>query len=197
MIYKRGEIYHFKFKVGGAVHQGTLKTSDPETAKQRHDHIRATTKAMALSTFSLVDISVQNEQEWAGVTTDQLEGMASDMAAGMRHRAKKKGIRCEMGKADVLRLLVECGGVCSVTGIPLSLKSEVEGCRGSPWVPSIDRINSGKGYTAGNCRIVCYLANLAMSQFGVAALELMLHYYAATKMPKPSSHISLARRGTP
>lgn len=49
-------------------------------------------------------------------------------------------------------------------------------------MPSIDRIDSNKGYVRGNIRIVCYIANLAMSQFGEGALEFLLHYYAQSKM---------------
>lgn len=40
-----------------------------------------------------------------------------------------------------------------------------------PFMPSIDRTNSAKGYTAGNCRLVCVAANFAMNEWGQGVLH--------------------------
>jgi hypothetical protein len=47
-------------------------------------------------------------------------------------------------------------GVCEVSGHPLGKLSSRD-----PWAPSIDRIDSGKGYTPENCQVVCWIYNRA------------------------------------
>ena len=47
-------------------------------------------------------------------------------------------------------------GVCEVTGIAFEMKGDRR-----PFMPSIDRIDSGKGYTPDNCRVVLWIINAA------------------------------------
>src|SRR5690606_21411241 len=35
-----------------------------------------------------------------------------------------------------------------------------------PFAPSLDRIDTSTGYEAGNCRLVCVLANIALNEWG-------------------------------
>ena len=46
-------------------------------------------------------------------------------------------------------------GTCSQTGLEFVYESN------SPYTPSIDRIDSSKGYTKDNCQIVCNIYNFA------------------------------------
>lgn len=55
-------------------------------------------------------------------------------------------------------------GVCEVTGIALEL-SKPPGSRFHPWAPSVDRIDCKKGYTQDNCRVVCWIYNMAKSEW--------------------------------
>ncbi len=41
----------------------------------------------------------------------------------------------------------------------------------NPFAPSLDRIDSSKGYEEGNVRIVCLMVNLAMNTWGHGPLE--------------------------
>ncbi len=41
----------------------------------------------------------------------------------------------------------------------------------APFAPSIDRINSEKGYTDGNVRLVCVAVNWALSDWGIEVFE--------------------------
>lgn len=40
-----------------------------------------------------------------------------------------------------------------------------------PFAPSIDRIDPARGYTLGNIRVVSAIANMAMSDWGLTALQ--------------------------
>lgn len=51
--------------------------------------------------------------------------------------------------------------VCSKTGIPLTLTDEGNAQAGNPWAPSIDRIDSTRGYTQDNVQLVCWAFNMA------------------------------------
>lgn len=61
-------------------------------------------------------------------------------------------------------------GKCALTGIPFNLESP-EGATLRPWAPSLDRIDSSKGYTAKNCRLVCVAVNFALNQWGEAVFR--------------------------
>lgn len=52
-------------------------------------------------------------------------------------------------------------GVCEKTGLPFVNKKGKK----SPFQPSVDRINSSRGYTQDNCQVVCLIFNLAKNKF--------------------------------
>jgi hypothetical protein len=59
---------------------------------------------------------------------------------------------------------------CPVLGIKLAPK----GKKGNPALPSIDRIDSNKGYIPGNVRVISYRANALKSNATLEELELVL-----------------------
>ncbi len=180
MLFLRGEIYHYKFKLNKVEHRGTTKCKDYAQANDVYLRHKERAHNIARAGGSLVKDSAEIQSDWADHTTGKLGNLAAQLYGGMKHRSGKKVIPCDLTKADILDMLIASGGRCEVTGIPLSMNREgVE--RVSPWIPSIDRINCRKGYTKLNCRVVCYLANLAMSQYGEDALELMLYHYGNKK----------------
>lgn len=73
-------------------------------------------------------------------------------------------------RADVLRLLLKQGYQCAVSGSYFTHDS-FDGDKRDPFQPSIDRRDSSLGYAASNIRIVCYLVNLAMNEWGEAPLR--------------------------
>ena len=52
-------------------------------------------------------------------------------------------------------------GVCQKTGLPFVMKKGGK----SPLQPSVDRIDSNRGYTKDNCQVVCLIFNLAKNKF--------------------------------
>lgn len=88
-----------------------------------------------------------------------------------RKRAKKIGVEYSLSAPEIAALIGETGGHCSVTNVIFDF-TDSDGEK-RPWYPSLDRIDSSKGYTRDNCRIVCVAANLAMNSWGASVLERM------------------------
>lgn len=97
-------------------------------------------------------------------------GWLSRMAANVAARSRRKG---GAGLTlDLLRHMAErSGGRCEVSGMPFYFGSEPR----HPQQPSIDRIDSTRGYEPDNVRLVCLAVNYCMSQWG----ESVFHAIAA------------------
>lgn len=70
-------------------------------------------------------------------------------------RSKKMGFPSDLTREWLDEKLAK--GCCEVTG----LKFELLFGEKSPYLPSIDRIDSSKGYTQDNCQLVCWIYNRA------------------------------------
>ena len=76
-----------------------------------------------------------------------------------RQRAEKKGLSFTLEEAPIQDVIDV--GVCELTGIPFSLDG------GKTWdSPSIDRIDSSKGYTRNNVRVVLHCLNVMANVWG-------------------------------
>ncbi len=80
----------------------------------------------------------------------------------IKGRSMKKEIPFDLDIEYLKQLWEICGGICSMTGVPM-LKISEEGHGKDPFVMSVDRIISEKGYTKGNVRLVCMWYNNARS----------------------------------
>lgn len=69
-----------------------------------------------------------------------------------------------LSRDDERLLMDESEGRCALTGLAFDL--EKGGWARRPYAPSLDRIDSSKGYTFDNCRIVCVAVNVAMNEWG-------------------------------
>lgn len=85
-----------------------------------------------------------------------------------RNRAKSKGREFSLEFEQVWSLWVKQEGKCSVSGLEFDLRYVDKGP--NPRGPSLDRIDSEKGYTSDNIRLVTYHVNTALSSFGEEAL---------------------------
>jgi len=77
------------------------------------------------------------------------------------------------------------GGLCAVTGLPLDISPQVdeETKWRRPFRPSIDRIDSRRGYTADNIRIVCAAANYAMGAWGEGVFAIIAAAFLCNRRP--------------
>lgn len=67
-------------------------------------------------------------------------------------------------------------GVCELTGLPFSKDGKGKSWFG-PFVPTIDRRDSSKGYTEDNCRLVCWAINMALGEWGDETYALVAKSY--------------------
>ena len=91
-----------------------------------------------------------------------VEGRAKALLKSAWHRAAKFGVSFEITEDFILEKLRT--GTCERTGIIFEYGLPIEAWR-SPWVPSLDRIDSDEGYTVSNVQLVCWMYNAAKTQF--------------------------------
>ena len=91
-----------------------------------------------------------------------LNGYVSKLLSGAKNRALKNNIEFDLDNQWLFDKLKE--EKCSVTGLTLSFEKSKE-YRINPLSPSLDRINSDKGYTKENTRIVCWIYNLSKADY--------------------------------
>jgi len=84
--------------------------------------------------------------------------------ASCKARAKQRGLEFSLS-LSFLQSRID-SGVCEISGIPFDVSPpEKHGVR--RWnCPSIDRIDSSKGYTEDNCRVILYCLNMAFADWG-------------------------------
>lgn len=82
-----------------------------------------------------------------------------------RHNGKRRRVESTMTLADLKILSRRLRGRCELTGIPFDFSKGPAWMR--PWAASIDRIDPKRGYHLDNCRLVCFVLNTAMNQWGI------------------------------
>ncbi len=105
-------------------------------------------------------------------TTDA--GRSVELWQEGRKRARLKGIEWRLTKKWVAKRVGR--GLCADTGLPFDLSNVATGSR-NPRAPSIHRINSSKGYTPRNCRVVIYQLNAALNEWPEQLFEQMAAAY--------------------
>lgn len=99
--------------------------------------------------------------QWKATPT----GRAMTLVNAARLRARKNGWDFDLDVADIQRRIE--AGHCEVTGLPFDLVPDGH----KPWVPSLDRTDSSKGYTMDNVRVVVWLYNAAKNNATDADVE--------------------------
>lgn len=94
-----------------------------------------------------------------------------------RRRAEKKGLEYNL---DPEWFKEKCKDVCEITGLPFSVEAPREKNKRNPLSPSIDRIDTNKGYTKDNCRVILWAVNRALGDDGLG----FLYYWCKTLVDK-------------
>lgn len=91
--------------------------------------------------------------------TPNLDAFIGEITSACKGRAYHRGLEYGIDRDDILELYLKQGKKCALTGIEMlplpgwkTLKNK--------WRPSIDRIDSSKGYTIDNIQIVCAIVNI-------------------------------------
>ena len=98
------------------------------------------------------------------------KGWARKALQNSKKRAKERGLHHTITREDLEIMLIENECRCVLTGKDFSDEIDHISNR-KPWIPSIDRIDNGKGYTVDNVRLVCNAVNIAMNDFGETVLR--------------------------
>lgn len=77
----------------------------------------------------------------------------------IKKRAIKKGLHFNLTEEWIIEKLDR--GRCEATGLPFVFDKDPYI---NPYYPSIDRVDSNKGYTINNCQMVCHMFNIAKAE---------------------------------
>lgn len=89
----------------------------------------------------------------------RLEKRGHALTVVAKHRAKKRGLPFDLSAENIQARI--SSGFCEMTGIPFNLSTP------RSWdAPSLDRIDSTKGYTTDNVRVVLYALNVMANTWG-------------------------------
>lgn len=173
-LYKREDspYFQYSFKTAGRRFRGSTRQVNRERARRIEQQVRAG-----------LDISFRRN---AHFQSSELKKMIQIVDAAVepqpmnlgklyrkaRAGAKKRSIEFELTMADLADLWKRAKGACEVSGMPFDqMPSNGTGRR--PWTASVDRIDSHKGYTKANCRLVSVITNGAMAEWGERELLLL------------------------
>lgn len=82
-----------------------------------------------------------------------LKGTISNKRQSAMKRARRDGMEFNLSTDFLHKIWEKQNGICALTGVEM-------GRIGSKWLsPSVDRIDSDKGYTEDNVQWVCWRAN--------------------------------------
>lgn len=109
-----------------------------------------------------------------------MKGRIQNLIKGARKRAKLKNLSYDLSIEWVTELINKQENKCALTKIDFFIPIKKNNHRALPFAPSIDRIDSSKGYTKDNVRIVCIAANYALNEFGEEVFKQLCEAYLAT-----------------
>lgn len=121
-------------------------------------------------------------QKWAAENPERkkqnfrnwwLKNRAYDLWRRAKGRAAASGRSFEI-TPEQLKHLVDTAECCPYTGVRIDL-SPMAGVKRNPWGPSVDRKDSGKGYTLDNVEITSLWWNLAKNEWPPEIMDAALY----------------------
>ena len=130
----------------------------------RSDKLRISCKKCESQSYKRWTESGGKEKKQSYAKANPVQTITNALMSGARRRAKDKNLPLEID-LDYIRSMVgenaELASHCPVFGIPLEWSSQrnVGIAKPLPNSPSLDRIDSERGYVKGNVWIISYRAN--------------------------------------
>jgi hypothetical protein len=109
-------------------------------------------------------------------------------------RAKARNFAIDVDLEFLLSLWKAQQGCCAVSGYAFSDEFHKDAFVKTPFAPSLDRIDSSKGYVKENVRLVSMIANFAMGQWGHDVLRRFAHGVVETERKVHSAWFRKQRR---
>ena len=81
-----------------------------------------------------------------------------------RKRARNQELDFDFTLEDLVKIWIKQAGLCALTGVELDNKAGSPSQK-NPFRASVDRVDSDKGYTRDNIRLLCHWANNAKSTY--------------------------------
>lgn len=135
------------FKQKGLENYEKEKEKDPDFNKKRYVKYKPQYK--------------KREDEWLR----SVRGRLYSLFQSAKERAKKYNFSIEIDLDFLLERFEKIKGKCELSEIPFSFERFGK-IKRNPFALSLDRIDSEKGYTKDNVRLVCVIVNLSLNNFG-------------------------------
>lgn len=100
------------------------------------------------------------------------KGSFTMMHLAAKLRARKKNFEYELSPEIIEKLCLNQNNKCALSGIEFDY-SPTDEYRVRPFAPSIDRIDSKKGYTLDNVQMTCVIVNKAKNEFSQLTFDRM------------------------
>lgn len=104
-----------------------------------------------------------------------IKGRIQDLIKSAKKRAKKKSIEFNIDIEWLTLQFEKQNNRCALTNIEFYIPTERN--IKNPFSPSLDRIDPTKGYTKNNVRVVCYIVNCALHNFGEEIFNYICNQY--------------------
>lgn len=117
----------------------------------------------------LVDEGMKYNPETAGTQLPLgMHGCLQYRVTATRNNARKLKRRFTLTTEFIVEMYLAQKGLCAISGLPMMPETNQQ--FSDPFAPSIDRLDNSRGYLRNNVRLVCRIANFAMSVWGECAL---------------------------
>lgn len=143
--------------------------STPGKGDFEFEYRKAVAASLATPTFA---------KELSGISAEDRRDvlrMAMKRMKNARSRDNKRGRVCDLTPEWLETELRKQDYRCAITNIPFLHSREKR--RINPFSPSIDRIDSKKGYTRDNVRVVIFAVNMMMLDWGLEVFDFVTRSY--------------------
>lgn len=113
--------------------------------------------------------------------TDNARDILHSGLRGAKHRCRGTIYSVTIDLMDLVEMYNAQKGCCAISGIPFDVGPSRESARRrNPFRPSIDRIDSMRGYELANVRLVCAAVNYAMGPWGEGVFRFIAGLLSST-----------------